>query len=532
MGYAYVNFQNVGDAERAIDTMNFTDIDVKVNNETKSRPCRIMWSQRDPSLRKSGVGNVFVKNLPSTIDNKSLYDVFSVFGNILSCKVLPDEKGGSGRGYVHYESAESASDAIQKINGTTFDERVVTVMPFVKRNERASVANWTNLYCKNVPKEWNEEKLKEIFAPFGEIQNISIARDGSGASKGFGFINYVEHPCAQAAVDVLTANPIVTELNEQLIVNRFQSKNERSRELKTLYQQRREETMKSNQNKNLFVKNIADDATDAEFEAEFSKFGPIVRFKVVRDEKGGCRGFGYVLYDNAESATAAMNSLSGITFKGKPLSVHYHQNKEVRQAMLNNRNGFMSSNSGFYPGYNGSRGMPRGNGRPPRLNYPVPAYSLNMVPGQRRPMNNNGNASGRPMNGAGAGPRRGPPNGAPRNMNNNGAPRRAPAGMAPVARPAPQPSQPPVMPMPAQSMIIDSATLSNFDVQTQKNLIGERLFFLIQIHQPQRAGKITGMLLEMDNSELLNLLESPNALQAKIDEAMVVLDQHEAQIQH
>lgn len=39
----------------------------------------------------------------------------------------------------------------------------------------------------------------------------------------------------------------------------------------------------------------------------------------------------------------------------------------------------------------------------------------------------------------------------------------------------------------------------------------------------ENAAKVTGMLLEMDQTEVLHLLESPEALKAKVQEAMEVL---------
>lgn len=48
--------------------------------------------------------------------------------------------------------------------------------------------------------------------------------------------------------------------------------------------------------------------------------------------------------------------------------------------------------------------------------------------------------------------------------------------------------------------------------------------------QPDLAAKITGMLLEMDNSELLVLLESPDSLAAKVEEAVKVLQLSKAKI--
>jgi polyadenylate-binding protein len=64
--------------------------------------------------------------------------------------------------------------------------------------------------------------------------------------------------------------------------------------------------------------------------------------------------------------------------------------------------------------------------------------------------------------------------------------------------------------------------------QEQKQMLGERLFPLIQRMYPDLAGKITGMLLEIDNSELLHMLEHNESLKAKVEEAVAVLQAHQA----
>ena len=46
-----------------------------------------------------------------------------------------------------------------------------------------------------------------------------------------------------------------------------------------------------------------------------------------------------------------------------------------------------------------------------------------------------------------------------------------------------------------------------------------------------KADKITGMLLELDVPDALHLLETPDALQERVREAIEVLEEHEATVE-
>lgn len=60
-------------------------------------------------------------------------------------------------------------------------------------------------------------------------------------------------------------------------------------------------------------------------------------------------------------------------------------------------------------------------------------------------------------------------------------------------------------------------------------MLGEQLYPLVDQLQHDHAGKVTGMILEMDQSEVLHLIESPDALKSKVAEAMEVLRMAKAQ---
>lgn len=71
-----------------------------------------------------------------------------------------------------------------------------------------------------------------------------------------------------------------------------------------------------------------------------------------------------------------------------------------------------------------------------------------------------------------------------------------------------------------------ASLLANAKPQEQKQILGERLYPMIERMHATLAGKITGMLLEIENSELLHMLEDQEALKAKVEEAVAVLQVH------
>uniref|UniRef100_A0A8C7TP53 Polyadenylate-binding protein n=1 Tax=Oncorhynchus mykiss TaxID=8022 RepID=A0A8C7TP53_ONCMY len=543
LGYAYINFQQPADAECALDTMNYEVL--------KGRPIRIMWSQRDPGLRKSGVGNIFIKNMDESIDNKALYDTFSAFGNILSCKVVCDENGSKGYGFVHFETQEAANRAIDTMNGMLLNDRKVFVGHFKSHKERqaefgAKAMKFTNVYIKNFGDDYSDEKLQEVFSAFGRTLSVRVMMDERGRSRGFGFVNYENHEDAQRAVEEMNGKELVP--GRVLYVGRAQKRMERQGELKRKFELIKQERIHRYQN-HVWIRVISLHLLTSWFSLTLSS-------TQVMTDGGHSKGFGFVCFSSPEEATKAVTEMNGRIVATKPLYVALAQRKEERKAILTNK--YMQrtmpgpvidsyQQAGYYMSavpqppsrtfYNPNpastmRTSPRWAAQPPRPQAPYSGQFVRSAVPRRAstPISTVRQASTQApriinytqrMANIGtqtAGGRAGMSGGMVR-----GTQYKYSSGVRNLQQVITMPQMmEPAVHVRGQEPLTASM-LAAAPLMEQKQLLGERLYPLIHGFHPNLAGKITGMLLEIDNSELLHMLESPESLHSKVDEAVAVL---------
>jgi polyadenylate-binding protein len=103
---------------------------------------------------------------------------------------MKDQSGKSkGFGFVNFQSPDSAAAAVEKLNGTTFNDKVWYVGRAQRkgereaelkarfeqeRNSRYEKLKAANLYLKNLDDKIDDEKLKELFSEFGSITSCKV----------------------------------------------------------------------------------------------------------------------------------------------------------------------------------------------------------------------------------------------------------------------------------------------------------------------------------------------------------------------
>jgi len=264
---------------------------------------------------------------------------------------------------------------------------------------------------------------------------------------------------------------------------------------------------------NLYVKHLEDDVNEELLRKEFSAFGAIRSLKIVTDDKQHSRGFGFICYETSEEAQRAIAEMNNrpLTGTSKPLYVTFHEPKEIRRQKLAQeqlqRKQNVRSNM-LQPVYPPAGYTYPTNAGPPQFMYPPqlirqpPARGWTYPPSGTIPYQSSGQ----------------PP--LPRNQGRN------PASAVPRSKQiAGGQRRPPQQQQQSEVHQLSVEQLAMHSPEQQRLLVGEKLYALIWKKQPERAGKITGMLLDSGwgVDELLSLLESEVKLNQKIDEAVNVL---------
>lgn len=423
--------------------------------------------------------------------------------------MIKDDGKSRGFGFVAYESAEAAEAAVLALNDKELNDgkklfvgraqkKAERQMELKRRfeqmkNERLSRSQGVNLYVKNLDDTIDDEILRKEFTQFGTITSAKVMME-DGRSKGFGFVCFSAPDEATRAVTEMNGRIVGTK---PLYVALAQRKEDRKAHLASQYMQRMA-NMRMQQMGQLYQPSGAAGYFVPSIPPTQRFYGP--QMTQLRTTPR------WATQPTIRQAGSVQNANSTAVAVGVPTAGYPNLSSGAAAAQ-------------YRPG--GGAGGVRATQQSGQGGQNAQASMRNVA----RPITGQQNAAGAiqgrqiaaPVANAGRA-------GSYKYTTNMRNPQQQLVSLGQT-----QPVQQAVH-VKGQEPLTASMLASALPAE-QKQMLGERLFPLIESMYPQMAGKITGMLLEIDNSELLHMLEHSESLKAKVEEAVAVLQAHQAKQQ-
>lgn len=302
--YAYVNFENPAEAEKAYRTLNYELLE--------GQPMRIMKSTRNPWLHTGG-------------DSSCCYHHHC-------CNSAGAGPGLGGKGLVDaktlVEAIESYSMAFKSLALQDAGEAKAPTgykysSEFLKRMNNAN-KQYTNVFIRNFRDLLDDFKLWKLCRQFGEVVSAKVMVDEYGISKGFGFACFTDSDAAQRAVSKL--NGLVLD-GRSLYAGPAMTGSQRHRETSLRYDaddhRPVNEWRPTTVSPRICVRNLRDIVDDIRLRKEFERFGPVLHAELLKTQEGRSRGTGYVDFKDKADAAKALNSMNGKVIYGSRISVTY-----------------------------------------------------------------------------------------------------------------------------------------------------------------------------------------------------------------
>ena len=183
---------------------------------------------------------------------------------------------------------------------------------------------FTNVYINNIDPCISSVDLKEICERYGGRVVSAIVIKERGVSLGYGFCNFASHEEAVHAVEEMN-NLFI--MGKRLAVSRAASKADRAKFLRSVHSP----SGRPGENANVYVKNLDYSIDEEALRAHFRPFGPIINVRIMRDDIGNSKGYGFVSYAQHADAAKAVRALDRRCIGKLAIHVDFYEPKKGKK---------------------------------------------------------------------------------------------------------------------------------------------------------------------------------------------------------
>eukprot|EP00009_Paramoeba_aestuarina_P001224 CAMPEP_0201507164 /NCGR_PEP_ID=MMETSP0161_2-20130828/910_1 /ASSEMBLY_ACC=CAM_ASM_000251 /TAXON_ID=180227 /ORGANISM="Neoparamoeba aestuarina, Strain SoJaBio B1-5/56/2" /LENGTH=401 /DNA_ID=CAMNT_0047901457 /DNA_START=35 /DNA_END=1240 /DNA_ORIENTATION=- len=245
--------------------------------------------------------SLYVGNLPSSMPDMLLYEIFSTVAPIANWKIIKDKTTGKSQGYgfVDFYDQESAKIALETLNGRNImDHEMKINWAHIANGNREDAQTQHTIFVGDLSGEVTDQVLRKAFAPHGEITDARVMMDAiTGRSRGFGFVSYRTRGEAEQAMGQMNGEWLGSRA---IRTNWANQKNNQTQDQVAELQQSLIEN-----NTAVYVGNVPQTATEEQMRQLFSEFAPYI--EEVRLHKG----YGFVQFKSHDQAKQAINVITG-----------------------------------------------------------------------------------------------------------------------------------------------------------------------------------------------------------------------------
>ncbi|XP_073475557.1 CUGBP Elav-like family member 2 isoform X4 [Aquarana catesbeiana] len=174
--------------------------------------------QPDPDAIK-----MFVGQIPRSWSEKELKDLFEPYGAVYQINVLrdrsqnpPQSKGCCFVTFYTRKAALEAQNALHNIKTLPGMHHPIQMKP--ADSEKSNAVEDRKLFIGMVSKKCNENDIRVMFSPFGQIEECRILRGPDGLSRGCAFVTFSTRAMAQNAIKAMHQSQTMEGCSSPIVV--------------------------------------------------------------------------------------------------------------------------------------------------------------------------------------------------------------------------------------------------------------------------------------------------------------------------